>query len=200
MNRNILICGVGGQGTVLASKLTASAAMEEGYTVRSAETIGMAQRGGSVTSHIRIGQNIYSPLIPLGQADLILGFEPAEAVRNLSYLKKGGLVIVNRRAIRPVTSSLDDSGYDGESMIAFLKKARIRSCVVDSDDICRQLGSVKSFNVVMLGVACALEALCVSDTTMQSQLLKKVKKPQFIEMNKKAFSLGMRIGKEYAAK
>ena len=200
MNRNILICGVGGQGTVLASKLTASAAMEEGYTVRSAETIGMAQRGGSVTSHIRIGQNIYSPLIPLGQADLILGFEPAEAVRNLPYLKKGGLVIVNRQAIRPVTSSLDDSGYDGESMIAFLKRARIRTCVVDSDDICRQLGSVKSFNVVMLGVACALEALCVSDTTMQSQLLKKVKKPQFIEMNKKAFSLGMRIGKEYAAK
>lgn len=87
MNKDILICGVGGQGTVLASKLTASAAMREGNIVHSAETIGMAQRGGSVTSHVRIGDKAFSPLIPDGKADLILAFEPAEAVRNLHFLK-----------------------------------------------------------------------------------------------------------------
>ena len=88
MNKNILICGIGGQGTVLASKLIASSAMAQGRSVHSAETIGMAQRGGSVTSHVRIGDDVFSPLIPEGKADLILAFEPAEAVRNLKYLKK----------------------------------------------------------------------------------------------------------------
>ena len=90
MNKDILVCGVGGQGTVLASKLIASAYMAKGETVHSAETIGMAQRGGSVTSHVRIGE-AYSPLIAQGGADIILAFEPAEAVRNLAYLKKGDI-------------------------------------------------------------------------------------------------------------
>lgn len=112
MNKNILICGVGGQGTVLASKIIAASAMIEGSAVHSAETIGMAQRGGSVTSHVRIGE-AYSPLIPYGTADMILAFEPAEAVRNLIYLKKGGIVIVNSVPVKPVTESLADTGYDG---------------------------------------------------------------------------------------
>ena len=94
MNQDILICGVGGQGTVLASKLIASAAMNLGNVVHSAETIGMAQRGGSVTSHIRIGNTASSPLIPMGSADLILAFEPSEAVRNLAYLMKKKIQIL----------------------------------------------------------------------------------------------------------
>ena len=91
MNKNILICGVGGQGTVLASRIIAASAMNMGEKVMSAETIGMAQRGGPVTSHVRIGNDVFSPLIPFGQADMILAFEPAEAVRNLKYLKRGGI-------------------------------------------------------------------------------------------------------------
>ena len=87
MNKDILICGVGGQGTVLASKIIAASASAEGDSIHSAETIGMAQRGGSVTSHVRIGKDAYSPLIPYGNADLLLAFEPAEAVRNLKYLR-----------------------------------------------------------------------------------------------------------------
>ena len=86
MDKSILLCGVGGQGTVLASKLIAAAFMNNGEVVHSAETIGMAQRGGSVTSHVRIGESAFSPLIPSGRADLILAFEPAEAVRNLPLL------------------------------------------------------------------------------------------------------------------
>ena len=92
MNKDILVCGVGGQGTVLASKLIACASMTLGNTVHSAETIGMAQRGGSVTSHIRIGEEAYSPMIPHGSADVILAFEPAEAVRNLEYLDRKSVV------------------------------------------------------------------------------------------------------------
>ena len=99
MNKNCLLCGVGGQGVVLASKLIAYAAMEKGMFVRTSETIGMAQRGGSVVSHVRVGEEIHSPMIPKGSADVLLAFEPAEAVRNLSYLKKGGIVIVNQKAL-----------------------------------------------------------------------------------------------------
>ena len=98
MNKNCLLCGVGGQGVVLASKLIAYGAMEKGMFVRTSETIGMAQRGGSVVSHVRMGEEIHSPMIPKGCADVLLAFEPAEAVRNLSYLRRGpkeGIVIVN---------------------------------------------------------------------------------------------------------
>ena len=121
MNKDILLCGVGGQGIVLASKLIAAAAMREGHTVHSAETIGMAQRGGSVTSHIRIGEDIGSPLIPFGTADMILAFEPVEAVRNLHYLKPDGTIIVNRTPVQPTTESLHATGYDGTKEIAYLK-------------------------------------------------------------------------------
>ena len=106
MNKDILICGVGGQGTVLASRIIAAAAMEEGSPVHSAETIGMAQRGGSVTSHVRIGGEAYSPMIPFGAADMLLAFEPGEAVRNLRYLRKDGIAVVNTAAVKPVTESL----------------------------------------------------------------------------------------------
>ena len=93
VNKNIVLCGVGGQGTVLASKLIAAAAMEKGLRVMSAETIGMAQRGGNVFSNLRIGDSMHAPLLQSGQADVILGFEPGETVRMLHYLKPGGTVI-----------------------------------------------------------------------------------------------------------
>ena len=106
MNKNIVLCGVGGQGTVLASKLIASAAMKKDIPVMSAETIGMAQRGGSVFSHIRMGEGLYTPMIAKGSADIIIGFEPGETVRMLPYLKDGGQIIVSRRAIMPVSAEL----------------------------------------------------------------------------------------------
>ena len=134
MNKDILLCGVGGQGTVLASKLIASAAMRDGNIVHSAETIGMAQRGGSVTSHVRIGEKASAPLNPLGSADLILAFEPSEAVRNLKYLKKDGVVIVNSVPVKPVTESLKSTGYDGSEMIEYLKK-KCSVIVVDAEEI-----------------------------------------------------------------
>lgn len=196
MNKNILICGVGGQGTVLASKIIAASAMDEGSAVHSAETIGMAQRGGSVTSHVRIGE-AYSPLIPGGTADMILAFEPAEAVRNLSYLKNDGIVIVNSVPVKPVTESLMSTGYDGTEMVAYLKN-KCSCVVIDAKKICEPFGSSRYFNIAILGVAAGTGRLGISKETILAEIEKRV--PQkFIETNKAAFYAGYEEGKKYEA-
>lgn len=195
IQKDILICGVGGQGTVLASKLLAAAAMHENQIVHSAETIGMAQRGGSVTSHVRIGKNAFSPLIPKGEADLILAFEPGEAVRNLSFLKKNGTVIVNSIPVKPTTESLHNSGYDGREMIAYLKKT-CNCLVVDAWKLCEPFGSSRYFNIAILGVAAGADKLGLSADTLLHEIETNVH-AKFIEINKKAFLAGMEIGGNY---
>ena len=198
MNKDILICGVGGQGTVLASKLIASAAMSENNIVHSAETIGMAQRGGSVTSHVRIGDRAFSPLIPNGGADVMLAFEPSEAVRNLKFLKKDGAVIVNSQPIKPITETLDNTGYDGSNMIEYLKQNCKTCIVVDGKYFSDNLGSSKFFNIAILGVACGANKLGLDKDSLIKQIETKVKE-KFVEVNKKAFELGIKIGEENAA-
>lgn len=195
MKKDILICGVGGQGTVLASKLIAAAAMEEGNVVHSAETIGMAQRGGSVTSHVRIGE-AYSPLIPKGKCEVIISFEPAEAVRNLSYLKKDGLVIVNVTPVKPTTESLHETGYDGREMIAYLKE-KCSVIVVDSEQLCAQLGSNKYLNVLLLGVAVGSGVLGISKEAVQKEIEARVPE-KFVENNRLAFESGYAYAKKQA--
>ena len=195
MNKDVLICGVGGQGTVLASKLIAAAAMAEGNTVHSAETIGMAQRGGPVTSHLRIGDEAYSPLIPHGNADVLIAFEPAEAVRNLGYLKKDGVVIVNSNPTKPVTESLQETGYDGSDMIDYLKK-KCACVVVDGAGLCASFGSVKFLNVALLGVAYGTGRLGVSEESILKEIEARVP-AKFIELNKSAFIKGREIGEGY---
>lgn len=193
MNKDILLCGVGGQGTVLASRLIAAAAMVCGETVHSAETIGMAQRGGSVTSHIRIGENAFSPLIPKGRADLILAFEPAEAVRNLPYLKEDGTVIVNCIPVKPTTEALTDTGYDGRAALAFLKE-HCRCLIVDSEQLCAPLGSTKFFNIALLGVAAGCGCLGIPSEIMLKEIEETVPE-KYQKPNRKAFLLGMEMGK-----
>ena len=191
MNKDILICGVGGQGTVLASKIIAVAAMEEGSPVHSAETIGMAQRGGSVTSHVRIGGEAYSPLIPFGGADMLLAFEPGEAVRNLRYLKKGGIAVVNTSAVKPVTESLKETGYDGSEMTAYLKEKC--SCIfVNAEEVCRPFGSTKFFNIIMLGVAAGSGHLGLEKDTLLKQIEQRVPS-RFLDVNLRAFQTGIEI-------
>jgi len=192
MNKDILLCGVGGQGTVLASKILAAAAMNAGNAVHSAETIGMAQRGGSVTSHVRIGQ-AYSPLIPHRQADIIMAFEPAEAVRNLIYLKKDGVVVVNKVPVKPITESLQDTGYDGSEMISFLKEKC--NCVVIDSEV---FGSAKFLNIAMLGVAVGTNKLGFTKEQILAEIEARV--PQrFIDVNKEAFEKGIKIGEKNEA-
>lgn len=186
---NIILAGVGGQGTVLASKLIAQAAMEKGYQVRTAETIGMAQRGGCVFSHVRIGDTLYSPLVPKQTADVIIGFEPAEAVRALSYLKPHGTVVVSQRAIKPVTASLSATGYEGKEMLDYLQKAIARLYIIDGDAICTACGSTKVLNVALLGAAAGSGVLGLSLAEMESAIT-SVLPGKLVEMNIKALRAG----------
>ncbi|MBP5568659.1 MAG: indolepyruvate oxidoreductase subunit beta [Treponema sp.] len=183
MAKNILICGVGGQGTVLAAKVLSQAAISNGERVISAETIGMAQRGGSVVSHVRIGNDVYSPLISKGQADVIIAFEAAEAVRNIEYLKKDGTVIVNKKCVQPTTASLTGKTFSSDTMIDFLKTQSSQVIDVDTDKICTELGSTKIVNMVLLGAACKSGIIKKDELKAAIKLLVK---PDFYELNVKA--------------
>jgi len=165
---NVLIAGVGGQGVVLASKLIAQCAVLRGEPTRTAETIGMAQRGGSVVSHVRTGHDAYSPLIPKGYADVLLGFEPSEAVRNLAWLKPGGTVVVSDRAVYATNSA----GYNPAEMLDYLRyssQARKLS-VVPSVVISETLGSLRSLNIALLGVAAATGQLGATTAELEAAM------------------------------
>lgn len=189
-NNSCLLCGVGGQGTVLASKLIAFAAMEKGENVRTAETIGMSQRGGCVVSHVRIGGVIHSPLIPKHSADVIIAFEPAEAVRCIDYLKKDGTVIVNKKAVKPVTASLGNSSYDGSEMLEYLQKNVGNVKVIDGDAICAQCGSPKVLNISLLAAAAASGSLGITVEELKSAIKKRIPE-KFHELNLRAVELSI---------
>jgi len=191
VDKDIMLCGVGGQGTILASKIIASAAMAKGDTVHSAETIGMAQRGGSVTSHIRIGDKASSPLIPLGYADMIISFEPAEAVRNLPYLKKDGIVITNTVPTKPITESLLDTGYDGVKELNYLK-SKIKCIEVDGEAACKEFGSMKFLNIILLGIAAGSGQLGIDRDILIEEIKGRVPE-KYIDANIAAFNAGYNI-------
>ena len=140
----------------------------------SAETIGMAQRGGSVFSHIRLGEHLHSPMIAKGTADIIIGFEPAEAVRMLPYLKDNGQVIVSSHAIMPVTSTLSGANYNGEEMILYLKKVVKNLLVVDTEKACLALGSSKVLNILLLGAAIFSGALGLTEEEIQDAIKERL--------------------------
>ena len=182
MDKNILICGVGGQGTVLAAKVLSQAAVSSGKRVLSAETIGMAQRGGSVVSHVRMGENLFSPLIPKGQADVIIAFEATEAVRNIEYLKKDGMVIVNKKVVQPTTASLNGKTFEEGVMIEYLESVA-KTVAVDTEQACEELKSSKVVNMVLLGAACKTGVIERDELKAAVKLLVKT---DFYELNCKA--------------
>ena len=184
MTYNILITGVGGQGTVLASRLIAAAAMKRGMDVRTTETIGMAQRGGSVVSHTRIGDSIYSPLIPVGAAHIMIALEPSEALRNLHYLSPKGLLVVCDIAIKSIADP-DGAMYDADAVINYFKANAHRTVVVNGKPLKEK--SPKTLNVALLGAAAACGGF-----PFDSQALLDVisEMPRFAEMNKTAFTDG----------
>ena len=187
MRKEIILCGVGGQGTILASRLIASAAMNRDLPILTAETIGMAQRGGSVFSHIRIGEGAGSPLIPKGKADLIIGFEPGEAVRQLPFLTPDGTIVVNKRPVMPVSASLGQSAYNPQAMLDYLRQNVRHVILVDGDKATAALGSSKVLNVVLLGAALESGALGFSEEDLQKVLQERVPE-RFLELNRKALS------------
>ncbi|MFR1717296.1 indolepyruvate oxidoreductase subunit beta [uncultured Ruminococcus sp.] len=188
MRKNIILCGVGGQGIVLTSKLLAAAAMAKGIPVMSAETIGMAQKGGSVFSFLRMGEELYSPLFPKGTADLLIGFEPAEAVRMLPYLKSEGTVVLNTHPIQPVTATLGGGAYDAAAMIAYLQKHAGNLTMLDGDAACRKIGSPKVLNMVMLGAVLRSGVLPLTLEEV-TETMERTVKPQFRELNRKALHI-----------
>lgn len=192
MSKSVILCGVGGQGTVLASKLISYAAMAKGEAVRSAETIGMAQRGGSVTSHIRIGEGAFSPLIPKGKADVMIAFEPAEAVRNLDYLKPDGVAVVSKKAVKPVTASLSSKVYEGQDMLDYLEQQVKRLVIVDGQQIMEELGSAKVLNVILLGAAIGCHEIDISVEEIAQAIKEKVPE-RFYELNLRALEAGYQL-------
>ncbi|MBP5254075.1 MAG: indolepyruvate oxidoreductase subunit beta [Lachnospiraceae bacterium] len=185
MYNSVLLSGVGGQGTVLASKLLSAAALKKGFRVLSAETIGMAQRGGSVVSHLKMGTGMSSPLIGLGCADLILGFEPGETVRALPYLKKGGAVVVSTRPVVPPSASRSAAPYDAAAMVEYLKKKVERLYIVDTDRALSDLGSPRVLNVVLLGTAVRSRILDITPDEVRAAIRAQVK-PAYVELNLRA--------------
>lgn len=186
MIKNILICGVGGQGTVLAAKVLAQAAILDGQNVLSAETIGMAQRGGCVTSHVRIcdrKQEIFSPLISQGQADILIAFDASEAVRNLNFLKKDGTVVVNEQIVQPTTASLTGKVFNKNDYLSFLKNQVKNVISVDAAQVCKELKSSKIVNMILLGAASKTGLVSKEDL---KSALKVLVKPEFYELNVKA--------------
>lgn len=184
---SIIITGVGGQGILLASNVLGKAAIYEGYNVIGSETHGMAQRGGSVVSHVRIG-NVFSPLIPKGKADYMLAFEPLEALRNAEFLNEKSIAIVNTYPIIPTTLRGEVWKYPKvEKILTELKKFS-EVMAINASELARKAGSIKTLNVVMLG------ALASTNFPLSEENLKKaireIVPPKTIEINMKAFELG----------
>ena len=195
---NVLLAGVGGQGTVLAAKVLASAAQARGWQVRTAETIGMAQRGGNVTSHVRMGsegEEVFSSLITPGTADMVIALEPGEAARALPYLAPGAVLVCSTTAIQPVTAALASQPYRADDVVAALAAALQETenrpaplfVPVDDEALVRELGagSRKSLNMMLLAVAVAQGRIPLTVAELKSAVQACVK-PQFVAMNLEA--------------
>jgi len=187
---NILITGVGGQGVILMSELLGKSAVEEGLRVRGSEILGMAVRGGSVTSSIRLGDEVYGPLIPMGKCDALVGMEPAEALRNITYLSKSSLVIVNIVITFPFTVSLGTSKYPSlEEILEKLDNASGRVIKLDATQIAQQAGSLLTTNIVMLGALFGTGKLPISIETIKETIRARFP-AKTAPVNIKAFDLG----------
>lgn len=184
--KSVLIVGVGGQGTLLASRLLGSAMMDLGYDVKVSEVHGMSQRGGSVETYVRYGDKAYSPVINQGEADIVLAFEQLEAARFLPFLKKGGVVVTNTQQIDPMPVVTGTAQYP-QGLLDQIRAQGAGLLAIDALSLAEQAGSVKAVNVVLIG------AMAKSLGTEKEIWLKTIEKtvpPKFVEMNKRAFELG----------
>ena len=189
MSVDVVLCGVGGQGTVLASKLISDAAMAAGLPVRAAETIGIAQRGGSVMSHVRVGEGAHSPLVGEGRADLLVAFEPAEAVRRLPLLSPKGVAVVADRPVVPVSASVGGPAYDLGAIMGYLHRCLPddRLVVIDAAAAERELGSAKCLNVVLLGAAVRTGVLGLTEGDIAAAIRARVPE-RYRDLNQRALA------------
>lgn len=180
--KSILMVGVGGQGTILASNVLAEGLLKSGYDVKMSEVHGMSQRGGSVNTQIRFGEKVYSPVIEVGAADVIVAFEKMEAVRWLNYLKKDGVVIVNTVEIPPLSVLISKEEYP-KNLIEEISKS-VKIIAVDADKIAESLGNIKAQNIVLLGVLVKYLGLQGIDW---EEVIKNNVPQKFVELNTNAF-------------
>ena len=187
---NVLITGVGGQGVILMSELLGKAAVSDGLRVRGSEVLGMAVRGGPVISTIRIGSEVYGPLIPAGKGDLIIGMEPAETLRNITYMSKSSLIILNTQRVVPVMVFLGKSSYPSlDEILEKLKSNSDRVIKLDAVQLAKEAGSALSANMVMLGASFGTGRLPIKietiKKTMEAHFSAKI-----APVNIRAFDLG----------
>ncbi len=186
MTKNIMIVGVGGQGALLASKTLGQVLLDAGYDVKVSEVHGMSQRGGSVVTYVRFGDKVYSPIIDKGEADFIVSFELLEAARYTEYLKKDGQIVVNTQQIDPMPVITGATEYP-ENLVDTMKSKGIKVDSLDCLSLAEQAGTAKSVNIVLMG---RLSKYMDFPETAWLSAIEKLVKPQFLEMNKKAFMLG----------
>lgn len=186
---NFLLAGVGGQGTILASNVLADVALAAGFDVKKSEVHGMAQRGGSVNTHVRWdAERVYSPLISLGEADFLLVFERAEALRYAEYLRPQGVAIVNEHTIMPITVTSGGAHYPTEEELrGVYSRVSGRLHVVPGTAIAQELGNARAANVVLLG---ALSAFLEIPEEVWLQVIEARVPPRYVELNRKAFVRG----------
>lgn len=189
MKLDIVISGVGGQGSVLASRALALAAMSKGLAVRTSEVIGMAQREGPVTSHVRMSDELHGAIIPDRGADFLLGFELAETVRALDKLKPGGTIIASSSTIVPVSVQLGISNYNQADYIKHLEESAGRAVFIDLAEISSRAGSLKTGNVVMLGALSTFHELPFEPEQLLQAVLNSVP-DRLRDVNRSAFELG----------
>ncbi len=188
MTKNIMIVGVGGQGTLLASRILGNTVIEEGYDVKVSEVHGMSQRGGSVVTYVKYGEKVYSPIIDRGEADIILAFELLEAYRALPYLKKGGKLIVNTQSIDPMPVITGMAEYP-ENIVEKLSDM-VDTLPIDALKLAKEAGNMKAVNVVLIGVMAKSTDIPYENWI---EIIKKTVPEKFLEVNLKAFDAGYNI-------
>ncbi|NLO27260.1 MAG: indolepyruvate oxidoreductase subunit beta [Actinobacteria bacterium] len=183
---NVLLTGVGGQGVVLASFVLSHVAMSEGYDVKQSEVHGMAQRGGSVTSHFRFGDKVWSPLVPEGTADLLMAFEALEGLRYVHWLKPGGVLVYNALRINPSPVSAGLASYP-DDVDGLIRAAWPNTKCVNANELAAKAGTVKAANVAMLG---AISSTLPFALGTWEEVIRKAVPPKTVEVNLEAFRLG----------
>ena len=193
IKQDILMVGVGGQGTILSSDILGEAALEAGYDVKKTDTLGMAQRGGSVTSHIRIGEKIFSPLISPGEADIIIAFEKLESCRSIEYLKPEGLAIINNYSIPPLSVTMGKHSYPTDDEIAGLYRQRTSNVrFIEGSLSVQELGESRSLNVFMIGYLSILSDIRIEEA-IWLKCLHKFIPAKILDINLKAFKKGREV-------
>ncbi|MCK4271087.1 indolepyruvate oxidoreductase subunit beta [bacterium] len=185
--KNVLIAGVGGQGVLLVSEILSMTCLDIGYDVKKSEVHGMAQRGGSVVSHVRYGSKVYSPLIEKGTADVMLAFEELEALRWVEYLRPDGQIILNTQQLKPMPVAIGQRDYPDDILAKLGRRAK-RVILVDGVNIARNSGNMRTLNIALLG---ALAALLELDDTRLRRIIKKKLASKTLKANLTAFSKGM---------